>query len=310
MTSRRTFIGSAASFAAIQALSQDLSPTGNAELDAIQGEINEVTPCDFKDYCRSQDQLDGFTPLAGEPKFAALRRLDAAFAKVVREMHETTVPEGGSPAVWFVYNMGVIVKTHEALFSIDLQHRLAETLAPELDFALITHNHHDHYTERFYQAMDVVQHKTVINNFVSNYGAYFTKRPGGFTRGGKEFRLKDVVIKTSSSDHNKYLIDYTMAFEIAVGKFRMFHSGDSQNLDKLNPQDAPDLWIMHPYCGLKVEEGVKKFHPRKTVIAHLNELGHGKNRWRFTWKNGLSQVAKVEAAGGVAVMPLWGERIV
>ena len=58
----------------------------------------------------------------------------------------------GRPAVWFIYNMGFVVKTAKSLFAIDLHHRRAELLAPKLDFALITHNHGDHYTERFYKA--------------------------------------------------------------------------------------------------------------------------------------------------------------
>ena len=307
---RKGFIGGMAALGAARAFAQDLSPTGVASLDAIQAEINEVTPTDFKDYCRPSVNLEDFAPLAEEPKFAVFRRLDAAFRKVMDEVRATKVPVGGVPAVWYVYNMGVVVKTHEALFSIDLQHRLAEELAPDLDFALITHNHHDHYTRRFYQTMNDRLHKTVVSNFADNYGAYFAKNPAGYTRGGKTFWFKDVTVKTSMSDHNKYLIDFTMPFEITVGDFRIFHSGDSQNIDKLNPADAPDLWFVHPFCGMKAADGVAKFHPKKTALVHLNELGHAKNRWRFTYKDGLARKAQVEAAGGVAVVPLWGERLV
>jgi len=310
--SRREFVAGASCAAAVaaagRAFGQDLAPTGVSELDEIQSEINEVTPEDYRAYCRPRDGLDTYVP-SGEPKLAALRRLDAAFAKVVREMRETKVGKGGRPAVWFVYNVGVVVKTAESLFSIDLNHRFAEKLAGELDFALITHNHYDHYTQRFYETMNTLQNKTVVTNFADNYGAYFKKVQAGFTRGGKTFQFKDVTVKTSTSDHNKYLIDYTMPFEIDVGGYRIYHTGDSQNIDKLNPADAPDLWFVHPFCGLDVTKGVAKFHPKKTVIVHLNELGHAKNKWRFTWKNGLSVKARVEAAGGAALMPLWGERI-
>lgn len=307
---RKDFIGGAVALGAVQAFAQDHSPTGVASLDAIQAEINEVEPADFKAYCRPAADLEDFTPLAGEPKFAALRRLDAAFRKVMAEARATKIPVGGVPAVWYVYNMGIVVKTHETMFSVDLQHRLAEELAPDLDFALITHNHHDHYTRRFYLTMNNVLHKTVVSNFMDNYGAYFAKRPAGFTRGDKEFRFKDVTVKATKSDHNRYLVDYTMPFEIEVGNFRIFHSGDSQNLDKLNPADAPDLWFFHPFCGLKGAEGAKKFHPKKTLLVHLNELGHAKNRWRFTYRDGLNQKAKFAAAGAEAHVPLWGERIV
>lgn len=307
---RREFVTGAAAFAAVgRTLGQDFAPTGVPEMDALQAEINEVTPADYRAYCQPHHGLDTYVP-SGEPTLAALRRLDAAFEKVVREAHEVKVAPGARPAVWFVYNMGIVVKTAESLFSVDLNHRFAEKLADELDFALITHNHLDHYTQRFYETMDGLQHKTVVTNFMCNYGAYFKKKTcGGYTRGGKTFTFKDVTVKTSMSDHNAYLVDYTMPFEIDVGGYRIYHSGDSSNLDKLNPAPAPDLWFVHPYCGLDVVKGVQKFAPKKTLLVHLNELGHGKNRWRFTWRNGLTVKARVEAAGGEAHVPLWGERI-
>ena len=118
-----------------------------------------------------------------------------------------------------------------------------------------------------------------------------------------------MTVKTSLSDHNRYLIDFTTAFEIDAGGFRIYHTGDSQNIEKLNPADAPDLWIVHPHCGLKVADGVQKFHPKKTVLAHFHELGHAKDRWRFRFKDGQKQMANVAEAGGVAVLPFWGDRL-
>lgn len=309
-TTRRTFLGGAAALAACAVRAQDRTPTGDPALDAIQAELDEVEPADFKAYCRPSDPLELYVPQDGPPRFAALCRLDDAFRAVQRAVAETTVPAGGPPAVWYVYNMGIVVKTAQALFSVDLQHRFAEELAPSLDFALITHNHHDHYTRRFYDAMNGIQRKTVVSNFLDNYAAHFGKKaPGGFTRAEKIFTFKDVTVKTALSDHNGYLIDFTTTFEINAGGFRIFHTGDSQNIDKLNPADAPDLWVVHPHCGLKVEDGVRKFHPKKTVLAHFHELGHAKDRWRFRFKDGQKQIANVEGAGGVAVLPFWGDRL-
>ena len=311
MTTRRIFLGGgAAALAACAVRAQDRSPTGDPALDAIQRELDEVEPADFKAYCRPGDPLELYAPPAEPPRFAALRRLDDAFRTVQRAVAETVVPAGGPPAVWYVYNMGVVVKTAQSLFTVDLQHRFAEELAPSLDFALITHNHHDHYTRRFYDAMNGVQRKTVVSNFLDNYAAHYAKRgSGGYTRAEKTFTFKDVKVKTALSDHNGYLIDFTTTFEIDVGGFRIFHTGDSQNIAKLNPADAPDLWVVHPHCGLKAADGVQKFHPKKTVLAHFHELGHAKDRWRFRFKDGQKQVANVEAAGGVAVLPFWGDRL-
>jgi len=308
MNRREFVIGASAMAMAGKTFAQDHSPTGVPQLDALQAEINEVSPEDYAAYCRPADMTGRKVPV-GEPKLAALRRLDAAFEKVVKEVRETKVAKGGRPAIWFVYNMGLVVKSAQSLFSLDLQHRFAEKLADELDFALVTHNHLDHYTRRFYNAMNGRLHKTVVTNFADNYGAHFAKNPGGFTRGGKTFTFKDVTVKTSMSDHNPYLVDFTMPFEIDFGGYRIYHTGDSSNLAKLNPAKAPDLWFVHSFDGLDPVKGVKKFCPKKTVLVHLNELGHAKNKWRFTWRDGLNVKSRIEAAGGVVTMPLWGDRI-
>ena len=108
--------------------------------------------------------------------FRALDALERAFEKVMREAKETTVA-GDVPAVWSVYNMGYIVKTRESLFSIDLVHRRDAEFAPLLDFALITHNHGDHWRHGFYDTMNGA-HKTVVSNFKDNYGVKNWKKDG------------------------------------------------------------------------------------------------------------------------------------
>ena len=268
---------------------------------AFQAEIDEVTPQDFKSY------IDGEWDWLGLSRKTALRRLDDAFDKVLREVRTTVVAD--KPAVWLVYNMGVIVKTRQACFSIDLKHRRAPEIAPLLDFALITHNHGDHYTEEFYQAMDRAG-KTVVSSFLDNYGTADWRRDGGYVRGEKLFLRGNAEIRTSLTDHNGYLADFTTVYEIKVGAYTILHTGDCANIGKVNPTRTPDLWIVHPRCGTDVAEGVRKLHPELTVLAHLNELGHARDRWRWTWQDGLEEQKKVEQAGGKGVVPVWGERIV
>lgn len=305
---RRGFIGTGVAAAMATGLAAEKeSPR---DLDAIQKEIDAVTPDDYKAFRDAGVEMSAADRNATFARLPGLARYDAAFDKVFNEARKTIVPEGGKPAVWYVYNMGFIVKTAQSLFSIDLCHRQGVRFAPLLDFALITHNHGDHYTQPFYDAMNRDEFKTVVNNFIDNYGAYFMKKhPGGFTRGPKTFTFKDVTVKASVSDHNSYLIDYTMPFEITVGDFRIFHTGDSQNIEKLNPAPSPDLWLVHPYCGMKPALGVKKFAPKLTVIGHLQEFGHARNRWRFTIADGQTELAAVRAAGGDGVAPLWGDRL-
>ncbi len=302
--SRRNFIGAAG----LAAAGLSLRAEEATDLEVFQKELDAITPKDYTAFQLPGMELPDADRLAAYAAFPGLKRYDLAFDKVFAEIQATAVTD--KPAVWLVYNMGIIVKTPQALFTVDVNHRQATRLEPILDFALITHNHHDHYSDRFLDAVDRAG-KTVVSNFDDNYGAHRAKgMPGGYTRAAKTFNLKDVTVKTSLSDHNAYLIDFTTAFEITIGDYTIYHSGDSQNIAKLNPTRTPDLWIVHPRCGLKVADGIQKFHPKKTVIAHLFELGHGINRWRWRVSDGQAERKKAEEAGGAAVMPLWGDRLV
>ncbi len=272
-------------------------------LDVWQAETDLVRPEQYRKYLATGTNPNGL---------ASLDRLERGFERVLAEIPKTVV--GDVPAVWLVYNMGVVVKTREALFSIDLTHRRAPELAPLLDFALITHNHSDHYTQAFYEAMNK-SGKTVVNNFIDNYGAADWRKGGnwhehgGYVRGTKIFKIKDVEIRTSLTDHNDYLVDYTTAFEIRVGKWRMLHTGDCSNVAKLNPiWGAPDLWVQMPGCGIDNVAGEKKLRPKLTAFVHLWELGHETGRVTASFLR--PRIEKVRAAGGTVVLPLWGERIV
>ena len=293
-----------------QAAAQRHEPTNDPDLDRRQQEIDAITPADFKAYWLLGLSLepDGLSEYVA--RFPVLGRLEAAFEKVVQEVKSTTVADIDHPAIWYVYNMGLVVKTPQTLFSIDLHHRRAEELAPFLDFALITHNHNDHYTERFKVAMDRGQHKPVVNNFFDNYGVK-DRKFGGYTRAKtKTFRFGDVTVVTGLCDHNGYLIDYTTPFEVQMGNFTLYHSGDCCDHGKLHVSRPPDLWVFHPRCGMDAVKGCQEaIHPKLAVIAHLQEMGHVKGRYRWTYRDGLNEKARLEAAGFSARMPLWGDRL-
>lgn len=290
---------------------QDHAPTEDLDLDMRQAEIDAITPQDFKSYLTPGAEMPGDLLAEHVARFPVLGRLEAAFDKVFREAKDTEVVDINRPAIWYVYNMGLVVKTPKTLFSIDLHHRRAEEFAPLLDFALITHNHGDHYTERFKVAMDRVQRKPVVNNFFDNYGVRDWKL-GGYTRAKtKTFIYGDVKIITGLCDHNDYLIDYTTTFEVEIGNFTLFHSGDCSSHAKLHVTRQPDIWVFHPRCGMKAVAGCQEVvHPKTAVIAHLQEMGHAKGRYRWTYRDGLDEKAQLEAAGISARMPLWGERLV
>ena len=171
---RRGFIAGVAAFGAVGGRLSASAADAPVDYDAIQKEIDALPPKAFEEFVYGEKMAADRSKLSGAEcetwyaRYPILRRYDEAFRKVVREMRDKKV--GDTPAIWYVYNMGVIVKTRQSLFSIDLCHRLAPTIADELDFAIISHNHLDHYTREFYRAMDK-RHKTVFQNFECNYGA-------------------------------------------------------------------------------------------------------------------------------------------
>ena len=174
MMNRREFIYSmgAAAFAALPSFAvlangtnRILSAVGpgrrsEERQNELIGKWDEATGCvrpeDYFAYLRDGDTRG----------FKALKALDFAFDRVLRKIKETVVT-GDAPAVWSVYNMGYIVKTREALFSIDLKHRRSRSLVPLLDFALVTHKHGDHYDGNFCKAMDEAG-KPLVSSFVEN----------------------------------------------------------------------------------------------------------------------------------------------
>lgn len=308
---RRSFCAGMFATAVAAKAARGADAVDGAELDLRQREIDAITPDEFAAYWRpgielAKDELDAATR-----RFPVLARLEAAFEKVLREVKETVVTDVDHPAVWYVYNMGLIVKSPKKTFSIDLHHRRAEDMAPLLDFALITHNHNDHYTERFTHLMDRVQRKTVVNNFFSNYGVTDRMKFGGYTRAkSKTFHIGDVTVITGLCDHNPYLVDFTTPFEVQIGNFTLYHSGDCYSHAKLHVSRQPDLWVLHPRCGMDPAKAcAETIRPKKAVVAHLQELGHAKGRARWTYENGMSDCRRIEAAGFPAVMPLWGERL-
>ena len=266
-------------------------------LDVWQRETDLVSSGTYGKYRR-----DGNTR-----SLASLEKLEKSFEKVFREAREVKVED--KPAVWSVYNMGYVVKTREALFSIDLVHRRAPELAPYLDFELVTHNHGDHFHQGLYQAMDGAG-KTVISNFLDNYGTRNWKKDGGYTRAVKTFKIKDVEIRTSLIDHNEYLIDFTTAFEIRYGEFILYHTGDSGRgtEPKLGTVwGKPDLWLFFPGCGIDVAAATRKVEAKRIVFGHLWELGH--RTGRLTTPMIRRALVNAEPACKAVSAALWGDRV-
>ena len=297
---RREFLKGAACASVVAAV----PCVADAEEDEIatwQAETERIAPETYKRYLHDGKTCGLF----------ALEKLEAAAEKVLREAKDTVVDD--VPAVWNVYNMGFIVKTRESIFSIDLVHRRDSEFAPMLDFALITHNHADHWRQGFYKAMNGAG-KTVVSNFLDNYGVADWRRNGGFTRARKEFRFKDVQVRTSLIDHNDYLIDFTTAFEIRVGDWTLYHTGDSGRGTEAKLETTwgePDLWLFFPGCGIDTAKALERVKAKRVVFGHLWELGHKPgHRGRLDEPLIRPRLAIAKDAGYTDVqLALWGDRV-
>ena len=300
---RREFIGSMGAAALAQPARAEAAEQGGDAIAAWNRETELVEQKTYGAYLRDGDTRG----------FASLVKLEAAFEKVMREAKATAVT-GDAPAVWSVYNMGYVVKTRESLFSIDLVHRRDEELAPLLDFALITHNHGDHWRKGFYRAMNSAR-KTVISNFNDNYGVRDWRKNGGYVRGVKTFRIRDVEIRTSLIDHNDYLIDFTTAFEVKIGGFILYHTGDSGRGTEPKLETTwgrPDLWLFFPGCGIDTRKAVEKVQAKRIVFGHLWELGHERgHRGRLDEPLIRPRLAWAKEAGCTDVsVAFWGDRVI
>lgn len=261
-----------------------------------------VAPKDYFAYMRDGDTRG----------FKALAALEHAFDKVMCEARETVVT-GDAPAVWSVYNMGYIVKTRQLLFSIDLKHWRDREAVPFLDFALVTHNHGDHFRREFCRAMDEAR-KPLVSSFVKNAAFNDIKATANATGTPDVFRMRDVEIRTFRIDHAAaaWGIDFTTAFEMRIGKFRLLHTGDCGVAnDKLRVKwGRPDLWLFFPMSLINVADAVARIQPRRCVFGHLWELGHAVGKGRAFKPHIRRALPKAEAHCKDTTVAFWGDRII
>lgn len=273
------------------------SVEGEAILDALQSCADHTTAAEF-------EAFDAGSTAAGEN--VLLRFYDLAFEKVLRELAETT-PAPGSVVLWHLYNLGYVVKTPSACFAADIHHRMAEKLLPFLDFIIVTHNHDDHYNLALLNKMTEAE-KPVVSNFFPN--PFYTKAsewtysmPGGIT------------LRCGEADHNSRLRKFTMPVELIcpTGDTAcvIYSSGDCYSHECLAPKsEAVDIYIIHPRCGMKPIEGVKKVNARLTLVSHLLEMSHEIDLYRWPYAFGREVAESLQKINREACFPVWGQKIV
>ena len=265
-----------------------------------------------------QDEMQNIidhTPKAEFDKFDAdplektsnkvLQYYDYSLDRIVADIPQTIV-KPGTVVIWYLYNMGFVIKTPEICFGVDIHHRRAEKLEKLLDFVAVTHNHQDHYSMPLMRKMNAAK-KLVISNFFPNSG--YTKHYE-YTH-----KLPGVTIHCYEADHNKRLRKFTMPMEFVCKtgdkNFVFYTSGDCWSHEFLNKKsDRIDLYVLHPRCGMKPVNAAKKLDPELTFIGHLQEMGHEINHFRWQFSVGRVELENLKQINKKAYVPVWAEKFI
>ena len=147
--------------------------------------------------------------------------------------------------------------------------------------------------------------KMVLSNFYPASG--YTKATE-FTR-----ESNGVTIHCYEADHNSILRNFTMPMEFICPtgdrNFVFYTSGDCCSHEFLRKKsDRIDLYAVHPLCGMLAKDAALTLEPEMTFIAHLQELGHEVNRFRWRFSDGQHELDEFQKIGRNAMVPLWGEK--
>ncbi len=275
-------------------------------LDVMQGHGDLCENNVFKTYLASTDEMEY---KRYEQGLGMLNFYNKAFERVVAEIQAEAVAEG-SITVWQLYNMGYIVKTPDnILFGIDICHKRSSELVPLLDFALITHNHSDHYTESFVAGMNKAG-KPLYSNYLTN-----DYKISG-TQTVSPLKDSDIRFVTNIVDHGianpaNFVVTYEIDCGANSGNTVIFHIGDCGNCSQLSPTKAVDIFIPHVAVNLDMAQAVKtKVKPRMVLMSHVMQMEYPvKNSYRWPYSRGINECTKVDPNTEFAFMPVWGEKI-
>lgn len=278
------------------------SPDRLKELDLLQRAVDMTSGEDCGRFFRDGPDSALFA------KAPALAVINAGIDRILADVPKAKV-KPGSVAVWYVYDMGHIVKTAGGtVFGIDVSAPRDDELAELCDFALVTHNHEDHASLRFLKAMQrkggFSRGKPVVSAFL--YTPYMARRP-------QTFRFGDCVVETGVSDHNPFWRDAMTPYKVTCGTGKdailILHHGDGHDAAQIAHFAPVDVAIVHvwPWDGHNGEETAKALKPGLLVLSHAQEMTHGFGPGRWSWRDCESEAVRARDAKRV-ICPIWGER--
>jgi L-ascorbate metabolism protein UlaG (beta-lactamase superfamily) len=271
------------------------------------------------------DFLSTNFPVTVVTQGAVANLLELRTRRVIEEIRSTIVPEG-SMRVWYIYNMGVVVKTADVVLGIDVAGSyVAPSIADVgglLDILIVTHPHGDHIDAKVAAAAEKAGVKIVVadervridysnqNNLVRDpEGESMVKVLAGSALAaqalvgvepGGTIEVKGVRITAYPAEHSYpdgpltgFEATPTDWFYVEASGFGILHMGDgcfSYAKPDLSGKRV-DLYLVH-YVDERLAEDYYKLAPQSRVLVplHLHELGHGRDILSYAmFRNALDQ---------------------
>jgi L-ascorbate metabolism protein UlaG (beta-lactamase superfamily) len=265
------------------------------------------------------DFIENNFPTAVTPKTQASQLLELRTRRAIEEIRTTVVPEG-SMRVWYIYNMGVVIKTHNATIGIDVAGTYEapdiEEVGGLLDLLVITHPHSDHLDAKVAATAAKVGAKIVVADekakIVHSTTTSIIRDPEGTglaeLLAGSELasdaligvepwstiEIDGIKITAIPATHTSTTLDVPVDwFYIEASGFGILHTGDGYFPDERPDLTGKrvDLYLVH-YVDEIFAEDYYELAPQSRVMVplHLHELGHGEDITSYAmYVNALEQ---------------------
>lgn len=204
--------------------------------------------------------------------------------------------------IWYLYNMGYVVRTKNVSFAIDLIARGSTSLADMLDFTIVSHSHADHYDKNFVSAM-ASKGKPVYAPFTGN----------GITTisSTSEFNFGEVNVRFTLNHQQTTMPVIVSQIDCgaSAGNYTIYDMADARDLSALKPDRHVNILMLHIANGYDPTQAAAIINPEVTIYAHEMELGHSTAADGYRWKYSYSYNKIKSQPHESSFILMWGEKL-
>lgn len=286
----------------------------NSEIDTFLSENNNDTRIDLL------NNIDNFVKKSVTGKTFSIKpylliklRLDNAKDKISK----LNVPEG-KVKLWYLYNMGVVIKSSDVAIAFDLPNTSIYTNSADftkyINILIITHLHADHF-DSYVVRQALKNGVTVIVPKDSDIYKYNFDSNNLITiRDSETVSVKGVKITGYSAIHSSNINIPVDWFLVEMKDKRILHTGDGIELESGRTfyNQKIDVFLAH-FDDDRNAEKMSGLVPNVSLVLplHILELGHGSEIVNYMmYKNTLEQYVNGywKHNSNAKFLPLiWGE---